>query len=113
MGWYPLIYPTSLRHDSQFCGAPTLVKGGLTYNDKSNILNQHFYSVFKGLSLTLPDMGPSPYPSFDISAAGVAKLLQGVDPFKATGPDRIPPRLLKEMSYELAPGLTLIFSASS
>ena len=62
-------------------------------------------------------MGPSPHPemaSFDISIAGVVKLymLQEVDPFKAVGPDGIPPRLLKELSHELAQSLTLIFRAS-
>ena len=35
--------------------------------------------------------------------------MQKVDPFKALGPDGIPPRL---MSYELAPSLTLIFRPS-
>jgi len=37
----------ALRKDP--CSIPTLVKDGLSYNtnlDKSNILNQHFYSVF-------------------------------------------------------------------
>jgi len=61
-------------------------------------------------------MGQSPYPYiplFVINVAGVAKLLQEVDPFKATGPDGIPPRLLKEMSNELAPSLTLILRASN
>ena len=107
----------SLRKDS--CGIPTLVKDGVTYNtnlEKSNILNQHFYSVFTNDSSSLlPEMGQSPYPDvplFDINVAGVAKLLQEVVPFKATGPDGIPPRLLKEMSNELAPSLTLIFRAS-
>jgi len=63
---------------------PTLVKDGVTYNsnlDKSNILNQHFYSVFsKESSATLPGMGPSPYSemmSFDISVTGVVRLLHG------------------------------------
>jgi len=100
-------------------GIPTLVKDGLTYNtnlNKSNILNQHFYSVFaKDSSSALPDLGPSPYPElppFDITVTGVPKLLQEVDLFKATGPDEIPSRLLKEMSCELAPSLTLIFKAS-
>ena len=98
----------ALRKDP--CSIPTLVKDGLSYNtnmDKSNILNQHFYSVFnKESSSALPDMGPSPHPemaSFDISIAGVVKLLQEVDPFKAVGPDGIPPRLLKELSHKLAP----------
>jgi len=57
-------------------------------------------------------MGPIPHPemaSFDISIAGVVKLLQEVVPLKAVGPDGIPPRLLKELSHELAPSLTLIF----
>jgi len=91
------------------------VKDGLTYNstlDKSNILNQHFYSVFnKESSATLTDMGPSPYPemaSFDISVTGVVRLLQEVDPFKAVEPDGILPRLLKELSHELTPSLTLL-----
>ena len=94
------------------------MKDGLSYNtnmDKSNMLNQHFYSVFnKESSSALPDMGPSPHPemeSFDLSIAGVVKLLQAVDSFKSVGPDGIPSRLLKELSYELAPSLTLIFSA--
>jgi len=41
-------------------------------------------------------MGPSFHPemaSFDISVTGAVKL-QEVDPFKAVGPDGIPPRLL-------------------
>jgi len=48
----------------------------------------------------LPDMGPSPYPGispFDINVTEVTKLLQEVD--KPTGPDGIPPRLLKEMHW--------------
>jgi len=79
----------ALRKDP--CSIPTLLKDSLTYNsnlDKSNILNKHFYSVFnKESSATLPDMGPSPYPemaSFDIFVTGVVRLLQEVDPFKAT-----------------------------
>jgi len=60
-------------------------------------------------------LDPTPYPDlppFDITVTGVAKLLQEIDPFKATGPDGIPSRLLKEMSCELVPSLTLIFKTS-
>ena len=39
-------------------------------------------------------------------------LLKQVDPYKATGPDGIPPRLLKEVANELSPCLTLVFNAS-
>ena len=40
------------------------------------------------------------------------KLLKNLKPHKATGPDDISPRFLKEMAEPLTPVLTLIFSAS-
>ena len=39
-------------------------------------------------------------------------VLREVDPFKATGPDGIPLKLLKELAYELSPSLTLLFNTS-
>ena len=39
-------------------------------------------------------------------------MLNTIDSFKATGPDGLPPKLLKELSHELAPCLTLLFKAS-
>ena len=60
-------------------------------------------------------MGPSPFPNLpdiDINIAGVTKLLKEIDPYKATGPDSIPAKLLKEMADELSPSLALIFTAS-
>ena len=47
-----------------------------------------------------------------INPAGVASLLSGLKPFKATGPDEIPAYLLKEIANQLAPSLTLVFKAS-
>ena len=49
-------------------------------------------------------MGSSPYTSLsdiDINIAGVTKLLKEINPYKATGPDCIPAKLLKEMAEEL------------
>ena len=40
------------------------------------------------------------------------KLLEAVKPHKATGPDAIPARLLKDYAAEIAPVLTLIYQAS-
>ena len=60
-------------------------------------------------------MGSSPYTSLsdiDINIAGVTKLLKEINPYKATGPDCIPAKLLKEMAEELSPSLALIFTAS-
>ena len=84
---------------------------------KANILNDQFTSVFttEDPSLTLPDLGPSPYPAvenFNITQHGVSKLLSQLNPHKATGPDEVLPRLLKETSYQISPALTMVFQAS-
>ena len=48
----------------------------------------------------------------EINIQGVFQLLNTIDPFKATGPDSLSPKLLKELSRELSPCLTLLFKAS-
>ena len=48
----------------------------------------------------------------DISIEGVDKLLQGLSPNKASGPDEISPKILKELHHEIAPILTLLFTLS-
>jgi hypothetical protein len=48
-------------------------------------------------------MGDSPYPDMpdiEVSTPGVAKLLAGLNPHKATGPDGISARILKECAKE-------------
>jgi len=50
--------------------------------------------------------------SISINPASVASLLSNIRPFKATGPDDIPPYLLKETANQLAPSLTQVFKAS-
>ena len=47
-----------------------------------------------------------------VSACGVFKLLSNLKIHKATGPDEIPARLLKELSAELTPVFTLFFQTS-
>ena len=47
-------------------------------------------------------------PDIDISVSGVLKLLTGLDPSKAGGPDAIKPVVL----YELAPIVTAVFQLS-
>ena len=48
----------------------------------------------------------------EIIETGVLKLLQNLKPYKAQGPDNIHPRILKELTVEIAPSLTLIFPKS-
>ena len=48
----------------------------------------------------------------NVAVEGVASLLANLDPSKASGPDGIPARFLKDMANDLAPSLTLIYQAS-
>ena len=48
----------------------------------------------------------------NITESGVLKLLNKLDISKAAGPDGIRPRILKELSSELASIFTLLFKAS-
>lgn len=60
-------------------------------------------------------MGPSPHSTVNhitVTKEGVQKLLSSLQPTKATGPDQIPGRILKELSSELAPVLALLYQAS-
>jgi hypothetical protein len=43
---------------------------------------------------------------------GTEKLLNNLDPTKATGPDQIPARILKQFAAEFVPHLTTIFNTS-
>ena len=63
----------------------------------------------------MPSMDNSHHPTMPdilVSEKGVQKLLAKLNPRKAAGPDGIPCRLLKEVSTELAPALTILFNQS-
>ena len=47
-------------------------------------------------------------PDIHVSVSGVEKLLSKLNIHKATGPDEIPSRILKEYASEIAPTLTLL-----
>ena len=47
-----------------------------------------------------------------INNQGIVKLLKNLNPHKATVPDGIPARLLKETAAEIAPAITLLYQAS-
>lgn len=55
--------------------------------------------------------GPKCCPTI-ITEAGVKKLLLGLDPTKAPGPDGISPRMLKEPTVEITPALILHYQSS-
>ena len=51
-------------------------------------------------------------PNLIIQCSGVEKLLQNINIAKASGPDGIPNRILKECSHQIAPGLTVMYQKS-
>jgi exonuclease III len=98
--------------------APLKEKGVLFSgsNDKARILNSQFQSVFSDEDTSdIPEISGNPVPSIKkliIAQPGVEKLLLRLNTSKATGPDNIPCRVLKELAPELAPALTALFNQS-
>ena len=97
-------------------GVASLKKDGLIVGDargKAEALNSQFSSVFtKEDDSPLPDPGTSSTadPSnIQVGRNGVIKLLQGLKPHKATGPDKISSLFLKEMASPITPALTVSF----
>ena len=85
--------------------------------DHKAILNDQFSSCFNKFDdpSTIPDMRPSPYLTADnitVPENEVHKLLAGLEPHKASGPDQLPARLLKALASELAPIYTFLFQTS-
>ena len=81
---------------------------------KSTLLNQQFKSVFtpRDPDNQVPRLyGPS-FPSIRPLTMGVQKLLCKLNVKKASGPDNISCKILRELSVEIAPVLTSIFQQS-
>ena len=82
--------------------------------DKANILNRQYESVFtkEEEEEDTPVLQGNPYPempNITICQEGVQKLLKKINPHKASGPDMILARILKDLSDVIAPVLTVIF----
>ena len=101
-------------------GIPDLnINGQLTSDPylKAKALNDHFCSVFtKEDNTSIPVLPPSNITTkispITVTCKGVEKQLQNLKCNKATGPDGLPPWILKLLSSELSPILTDIFQAS-
>ena len=90
---------------------------------QADALNAQFFSVFSdGRTYTeeefktKTDMKPTKidltHPNIVVTEAGVLKLLQNLDPHKACVPDQIHPRVLKELTSDIARILKTIFQLS-
>ena len=60
----------------------------------------------------IPDIDYEPLSEITISLDTVEDILRNLNPSKASGPDRISPRMLKETYREIAPSLTTLFNRS-
>ena len=104
----------SLKHDHNNITALSTTDGIVTDDlQKANALNLQFKSVFtEERHGPFPNKGPSPHPvmlDIDITTSGIDALLSNLKIHKATGPDRISARVLKEMHSSIAPILKVIF----
>ena len=106
-------------HRQEYSGIPTINANGCTLSEdsaKANALNAQFASVFtREDTSVIPNLSGTAYPimrPINVAVEGVASLLANLDPSKASGPDGIPARFLKDMANDLAPSLTLIYQAS-
>ena len=102
-------------------GISNLIKpdGTTTVSDseKANVLNNFFTSVFTKESLndvpTLPPRNNGAYLcDLLLTREAVENKLNKLDPNKATGPDKFPNSILKNLSHELSLPLTEIFNKS-
>ena len=81
--------------------------------EKAEEFNGQFTDVFNKNEHTqapLLDMSAPFMDDIVVSKDGVIKLLNGLNPFKAFGPDEFHPRVLKELATELGPVFAHLFS---
>ena len=87
--------------------------------DKANILNKYFASVFTNENTNnTPKSTPNELSNgisiseIRVTPEAVANKLRKIDPTKAQGPDKIPSKILKELSNELAYPISFLFNSS-
>ena len=85
--------------------------------DKANALNEYFYSAFSQSTFVLPDTKDLPSVSDSLSDITVTiedvyQALTSLQPNKASGPDSIGPRILKNCAASLATPLCHLFLLS-
>ena len=83
--------------------------------DIAKILNEQFTSVFSNDDGSTPEIFGTKGTKMSeliVTRNGIVKLLNELNPNKASGPDEIAAKLLKECSEDIADGLVLLFNKS-
>ena len=112
-------YINSQKKDTQ--GIPPLKRrngNGLAESEleQAEEFNGQFTDVFNKSEHTkapLPNRSAPFLKEIHVSAEGVTKLLKGLNPSKALGPDELHPRVLKELASELGPMFAHLFQQST
>ena len=111
-------YINSQKKDTQ--GIPPLKRkngNGVAQSDleKAEEFNGQFTDVFNKNEHTMVPLLDRSAPFMNdiaVSKDGVIKLLKGLNPSKALGPDELHPRVLKELATELGPAFAYLFQQS-
>ena len=77
------------------------------FNEETDVFSKSDHSEVQFLSRSAPFMD-----DIIVSNEGVTKLLKGLNPSKALGPDELHPRGLKELAAELGPVFAHLFQKS-
>ena len=112
-----------MKSSTRSSQSPNFLRNGQSYTtdsrEKANLLNTFFHSVFNPSDIEPPASFPNPSKTLDnqlseieLIEEEVAAVLRNLDPNKASGPDGIPCRLLKEVAHEIAPSLCRLFNLS-
>ena len=82
--------------------------------EKAEALNKQFSSVFTRTEYdSIPMKTPEQkMPDITLTRKGVEKLLLGLNTSKAMGPDKVHPRILKELAHDLSEVMTHFFQQS-
>ena len=106
------------QNRKDYTGIPPLNANGkhsTNSKEKANMLNEQFESVFSSANPTNSRPKPAEHPcmnDINITENGVLKLLQSLQIHKASGPEKMSARILKQLVPMVAPMLTTVFRRS-
>ncbi|CAB3981872.1 Hypothetical predicted protein [Paramuricea clavata] len=117
----PNQYPRREKVDGKFLAKCLVVNARslLSVNKKDELFNVYFSSVLNGNDNPIDSITPpsttgceSTLSELNLCLDDVLIVLLNLDTNKATGPDGIPPRVLKETAHQIAPSLCSLFNRS-
>ena len=81
------------------------------------MLNKFFQSVFSPTQIsnaqpTTSLMSPNKLTEIYLTTTEIQEILSKIDPNKASGPDNLPGRILKEVASEISPSIAKLFNLS-